>query len=189
MKGFALLLGGTLLIAGCTQAEGPFVDNLVRQAAAEAGRGNVQQVEMTKQGDGTYSGFATVRAADAQIARLNCTARRTEGRNYEARCVQALDETLLNQLKAELRQSFTTQGLTVLALELARQGDDRVTGHADVRAPNGEEARLACTGAREASGRFPVNCSVPAASQAAQQPAEEGAEPAAPEEAPAEDAQ
>jgi hypothetical protein len=191
MKGLALLLGGTLLIAGCTEAEGPFVDNLVRQAAAEAGRGgNVQEVRMTKQGDGTYSGFATVRIADSQLGRFNCTARRTEGRNYEARCVQALDDVLLSQLKAELRQSFTANGMTVLAMELTRQGDDRVTGHADLRAPNGEEGRMACSGAREPSGRFPVNCTPPATpipgGQAAQPAPEEGAQPAEPEEAPAE---
>ncbi|HEV7658464.1 MAG TPA: hypothetical protein VGO55_01335 [Allosphingosinicella sp.] len=193
MKGFALLLGGTLLIAGCTEAEGPFVDNLVRQAAAEAGRGgNVQQVRMTKQGDGTYSGFATVRAADSQVGRFNCTARRTEGRNYEARCVQALDAVLINQLKAELRQSFVANGMTVLALELSGQGEDRVTGHADLRAANGEEGRMACAGAREPSGRFPVNCSPPATpipgSQTAQPAPEEGAQPA-PEEAPADEGQ
>jgi hypothetical protein len=193
MKGFALLLGGTLLIAGCTEAEGPFVDNLVRQAAADAGRGNVQQVQMTKQGDGTYSGFATVRGADAQLARLNCTARRTEGRNYEARCVQALDEVLLNQLKAEIRRSFTAQGITVVALELTAQGDDRVTGHADLRAPNGEQGRMACSGAREPSGRFPVNCRPPVTpipgGETAQPAPDEGAEAAAPEEAPAEEGQ
>jgi hypothetical protein len=163
----------------------------VRQAAADAGRGgNVQQVRMTKQSDGTYSGFATVRAADSQVGRFNCTARRTEGRNYEARCMQALDEVLVSQLKAELRQSFTANGLTVLALELNRQGEDRVTGYADVRAANGAEGRMACSGAREPSGRFPVNCAPPTApSQTAQPPAEEGAQPAEQEEAPAEEGQ
>ena len=194
MKGFALLLGGTLLIAGCTEAEGPFVDNLVRRAAADAGNGNgtVQQVQMTKQSDGTYSGFAMVRGADAEVGRFNCTARRTEGRNYEARCARALDDVLLNRLKAELRQSFARNGVTVLALELNRQDDDHVTGHADLRAPNGEEGRMACTGARTPSG-FPVNCTPPATpipgSQTAQPPAEEGAQPGEPEAAPAEEAQ
>jgi hypothetical protein len=194
MKGFALLLGGTLLIAGCTEAEGPFVDNLVRQAAADAGAGNgvVQQVQMTRQGDGSYSGFAMVRGTDAQVGRFNCTARRTEGRNYEARCAHAVDEVLLNQLKAELRQSFTSQGVAVLALELSRQDEDHISGYVDVREASGAEGRLPCTGTRTPSG-FPVNCRPPATpipgSRTARPAPDEGAQPAEPEEAPAQEGQ
>jgi hypothetical protein len=194
MKGFALLLGGTLLIAGCTEAEGPFVDNLVRGAAADAaGNGsNVQEVRMTRQDDGTYSGFAMARGADNQVGRFNCTARRTEGRNYQARCARALDEVVLNQLEAEVRQSFTSQGVTVLAIELTAQDDNHVTGYADVREPSGAEGRLPCAGTRTSAG-VPVNCRPPGTPipgrQAGQPPADEGAQPAGPEEAPAEEGQ
>jgi hypothetical protein len=185
MKGFALLLGGTLLIAGCGQAEGPLVSNLVRDTLAP--NGNVQQVEMTKQGDNNFSGFATVRMANGTTARFNCTATR-RGNNYTSQCRQALDQALIDELKASLRQSFTAQGLTVVQLELSRQDEDHVTGHVDLRAADGSEARLPCSGTREPTGRVPVECRAPA-TQTAQPPAQEGAQPAEPEEAPAEDAQ
>ena len=188
MKGFALLLGGTLLIAGCGEAEGPLVSNLVRDTLAP--NGNVQQVEMTKQGDNNYSGFATVRLASGATARFNCTATR-RGNNYVSQCRQAIDQALIDELKADLRRTFARQGLTVLALELNRQDDDHITGHADLRAANGEEGRMACAGERTAAG-FPVNCRPPITpipgSQTAQPPAQ-GAQPAEPEEAPAEEAQ
>jgi hypothetical protein len=185
MKGFALLLGGTLLIAGCGQAEGPFVNKLVRDTLAP--NGNVQQVEMTKQSDNSYSGFATVRLASGATTRFSCTAHRQgNSNNYEARCRQTLDQALLDELKGDLRRSFTSQGLTVLQLELTRQDEEHVTGYADVRDANGGEARLPCSGTREATGRVPVQCRAPT-TQTAQPPAEEGPQPAAPEEAPADE--
>lgn len=185
MKGFALLLGGTLLIAGCGQAEGPFVTNLVRDTLAS--NGNVQQVEMTKQADNSYSGYANVRLASGATTRFNCTAHRQGNtNNYQARCRQSLDQALLDELKADLRRSFTSQGLTVLQVELNRQDEEHVTGYADVRDRSGGEARLPCSGTREANGRIPVECRAPA-TQTAQPPAEEGAQPAEPEAAPAEE--
>lgn len=184
MKGFALLLGGTLLIAGCGEAEGPLVSNLVRDTLAP--NGNVQQVEMTKQGDNNFSGYGNVRLANGATTRFNCTATR-RGNTYTAQCRQAIDQALLDELKTSLRQSFTGQGLTVVALELSRQDDDHVTGHVDLRGPDGSEARLPCAGTREANGRVPVECRAPA--QAAQPAPAEPAQPAEQEEAPAEDAQ
>ncbi|MEA3011945.1 MAG: hypothetical protein QOD42_490 [Sphingomonadales bacterium] len=183
MKGFALLLGGTLLIGGCGQAEGPLVKDLVRDTLAP--NGNVQQVEMTKQGDNSFSGYGTVRLANGTTTRFNCTANR-RGNSYVAQCRQAIDQALIDELKASLRQSFTAQGLTVVQLELSRQDDDHVTGHVDVRAGDGSEARLPCSGTREPNGRVPVECRAPA-TQTAQPPAEQGAQPAEPEAAPAEE--
>lgn len=190
MKGFALLLGGTLLIAGCGQGEGPLVTNLVREAVSP--NGNVQQIEMTKQADNSYRGFATVRMPNGINARFNCTATR-QGSRVEARCLPVLDQAQVDMLEEELRRSFTSQGVTVLALELTRQDDNHVTGYADIREPGGAEGRLPCTGARGATSGFPVECRPPATpipgSQAAQPAPEESAQPAEPEEPPAEDAQ
>jgi hypothetical protein len=190
MKRFALLLGGTLLAAGCNSGEGPFVNNLVREAVAP--NGNVQQVEMTKQGDNSYSGFATVRVANGQLTRFICTAsRQGSSSTYEARCLQVIDQAVIDELKQNIRRSFTSQGVTVLRLELTPQGEDRVTGYADVREPSGAEGRLPCAGARDANGRIPVECRPPAtpipAGQRAEPPAQEGAQPAEPEEAPADE--
>ncbi|HVQ06859.1 MAG TPA: hypothetical protein VMS43_00340 [Allosphingosinicella sp.] len=192
MKGFALLLGGTFLIAGCGQAEGPFVSNLVREAVSPSG--NVQQVEMTKQADNSYSGFATVRLPSGITARFNCTANRQGNTTrFEAQCRPVLDQAQVDMLEEELRRSFTSQGVTVLALELTRQDDNHVTGYADIREASGAEGRLPCTGTRNPTSGFPVECRPPATPipgrQTAQPAPDEGAQPAEQEEAPAEETQ
>lgn len=159
MKAVVITLAGAALLAGCnSRNEQQFVENGIRGQLA--GQGNVTQISMTKGGDGNYSGTATVRTPDGAEAHVNCTAGRTND-GFTTACRQTIDEALLTQLKANLRQSFAGQGITVVDLQLARQDDDHVTGHADLRSQAGEEARFPCTGGRQANGRIEVNCLPP----------------------------
>jgi hypothetical protein len=148
-----------LLLAGCNSGnEQQFVENGIRgQLSAQ---GNVTQISMTKQGDGNYTGTATVRTADGTEARVNCTANR-DNNGFVTACRQTIDEALLTQLENSLRQNFTTQGVTVVDLQLSRQDDDHVTGHANLRNEAGAETRYPCTGARAASGQIEVRCLPP----------------------------
>lgn len=180
MKTLSISLGAaTLLLAGCGQSEQAFVDNLVRQAVSNTGE--AQQVAMTKQGDSSFSGTATVRRrADGQSVRFNCTARRQGNTtNYEALCLQEIDQAALHELEANMRRSLEGQGVTVSQIEFTRQGENNVTGFAQVSDPTtGETARLVCSGARPSTGgRLDARCDVPggqaagAAPPAGEQPA------------------
>jgi hypothetical protein len=162
MKGFVVSLSGALLIAGCSSAnEEQAVENLVRLTLAP--NGNVQQVDLTKQSDNNYSGFATVRKPNGREVRLNCTARRAaRAGNFDILCGQVLDQTLIDEMEASLRRSLVAQGGTVFAIELSRQDDNHVTGHADVRDARGAEGRLDCVGERQANGSFSAQCTPPA---------------------------
>ena len=191
MKTFTISLGAATLLAGCGQSEQAFVDNLVRQAVSNTGE--AQEVAMTKQGDSGFSGTATVRRrADGQTVRFNCTARRQgNSTNYEALCLQQIDQAALDELEANMRRSLEAQRLTVSEIEFTRRDENNVTGFAQVSDPaTGESARLVCNGARPSSGgRIEASCNVPGApatGAGAAPPAGE-APPAGPEEqAPAE---
>ena len=178
MKALSISLGALcVLLAGCNgRNEQQFVENGIRgQLSAQ---GNVTQISMTKQGDGNYSGTATLRTADGADAHVTCTAGRT-GDGFTTNCRQTIDDALLTQLKTSLRQSFAAQGITVVDLQLSRQDDDHITGRADLRNAAGEEARFPCAGARNANGRVEVNClpptgaAPPAPGEEAQAPADE----------------
>jgi hypothetical protein len=186
MKAIVLPLAGIMLATGCSQSEQAFVDNLVRQAVSNTGE--AQQVAMTRQGDSSFSGTATVRRrADGQSIRFNCTARRQgNSTNYEALCLQEIDQQALDELEANMRRSLEAQRLTVSEIEFTRQDENNVTGFAQVSDPaTGESARLVCTGARPSTGgRIEASCNVPggpaagAAPPAAEEPAAAPAEQA-----------
>lgn len=178
MKGFVVSLSAALLIAGCSSAnEEQAVENVVRLTLAP--NGNVRQVDLTKQSDNNYSGFATVRKPNGQEVRMNCTARRaaTPG-NFDILCGQVLDQILIDEMKASLRQSLAAQGGIVLAIELSRRDDNHVTGHADIRDSSGAEGRLDCLADRQANGSFRAQCTTPAsgAAPAPEAPADQGGE-------------
>lgn len=184
MKAWAISLGSAaLLLAGCGQ-EQQFVDNLVRQAVEPGG--NVQEINMTRQADATYAGFATVRKADGKVGRYNCTVRNTqqkdkEGRDqFEASCLPTLDEALLSELDTALRRHLESQGVSVVNLSLRRQDDNNAVGTARVRDPAGNEADLNCTLPRDPVRGFSMRCQ-PTGEQAG------SAEQSAPEEAPAQE--
>ncbi len=160
MKVMVLLFVGAL-VAGCTQNEQAFVDNLVREAVSN--NGQPQDVAMTKQGDNSFSGTATVRKPDGQTMRFNCTARREgDTSRYNARCLQIVDQGMLDSMENEIRQSLTRNGAQVVSVDLNRQDDNKMTGFVEV-SDGGSTVRAACEATRENpdSAAFRWQCTPP----------------------------
>lgn len=181
MKSLAIpLAAACLLLAACNrETEEGRIEYMVSNTLAP--QGNVQQVDLTKGADNNYAGTASIRRPDGQSIRFNCSARRNEAQEqWEIRCGQVIDEALLAELEASMRRSLEQQALTVSEIDLTKQGEDRVTGFAQVSDPNtGESARLVCSGARQDGGQILARCDVPGG------PAPSG-QPPATEPAPAE---
>lgn len=176
MKAITISLGGALLLAGCTiSSEEDQLENSIRENLSA--RGNVQDVQLTKQDDDNLSGFAVVRLPTGIEGRLDCTARRTEGTNFSWRCVPSIDEALLTQIEGTIRQTLADQG-TVLAVEMTRRDADSMTGYAQIRDTAGNEGRLSCTATRETgeAGNFDWECAPPGREAPAGAPANAGGE-------------
>jgi len=179
MKTVAIYLGCALAVAGCSMVSSEDrMENAIRAELSKNGA-TVNQVEMTREGDNMV-GFAEVRSADGSEGRLNCTATPDTAKagSYNWRCLPAIDQRMVDNMKSTIRQSLSQQG-EVVELELARQDDMRMTGHAIVRGGDGEEVRANCTVTREneASNHFTWRCA-PADAAAAQPAAEAPAEAA-----------
>jgi len=164
MKAHMIALGAALFIGGCTMAsEEDQLENSIRENLSS--RGEVKQVELTKSDNDNMTGFAVVRTTAGVEGRMNCTARRTEaaGTNFSWRCVPAIDEAMLTQMEATIRQNLSDQA-EVLDVQMTRQDDDRMTGYAQLRDASGNEGRLTCTGARDSTeaGNFDWECVPPA---------------------------
>lgn len=184
MRAFVFLAGATALLAGCNRdSDKQTAEAMVR--AALVGQGNVQQVDLSRQGDNNYAGTATLRRPDGQTVRLNCTARRTgtdANANFQANCGQVLDQALIDEIKTTLRRSIEGTGATVTQIEMTRRDENAATGSAQARNPDGQVVQMTCEAARQADGTFNSRC----------QPVSAAAEPAQGEgvpEAPADDAQ
>jgi len=168
MKTFAIGLGCALAVAGCSMAsDEDRMENAIRAELSK--NGTVNQVEMTRQGDNMV-GFAEVRSNDGSEGRLNCTATPDTAKgagNYNWRCLPAIDQRMVDNMKNTIRQSLAQQG-EVREVELTRQDDMRMTGHALVVDGSGNEIRAECTVTREneASNHFNWRCE-PAGSQSA----------------------
>jgi len=167
MKTIAICLGCTFALAACSMAsDEDRMENAIRAELSKTG--NVTQVEMTQQGD-NMTGFAEVRSADGSEGRLNCTAApdTTKAGSYNWRCLPAIDQRMVDNMEGTIRQSLAQQG-EVREVELTRQDDTRMTGHAVVADGNGNEVRANCTATREneASNHFDWRC-VPADSPGA----------------------
>jgi len=174
MKRIAICLGCTLAFAACTmQSDEDRMENAIRAELSK--NGNVSQVEMTRQGDNMV-GFAEVRSADGTEGRLNCTATpdAAKASSYNWRCLPAIDQRMVDNMKATIRESLAQRG-EVLEVELNRQDDMRMTGHALVRVADGSEVRANCTVTREneASNHFTWRCD-PADSQGVAAEADQG---------------
>lgn len=154
MKAVVISLGAVILLAGCnSNSEQQLVENGVR--AQLSAQGNVTQVSMTKQADGGWQGFALVRAADGHEARVNC---RTDA-NGRGSCRQVIDQQLIDQTTATLRQQYTSRGFTVIQANMAKENEDLIAGDAIVREPGGDELSVHCTAPRDqTSGLFGLNC-------------------------------
>jgi hypothetical protein len=161
MKRIAAYLACALAVTGCSMSsDEDRMENAIRAELTNTGS-TVSQVEMTRQGDNMV-GFAEVRGADGSEGRLTCNAApdTTKAGSYNWRCLPAIDQRMVDSMENTIRQSLTEQGTQVVSVELARQDDMRMTGHAIVGDGNGGQARSSCTVEREneASNHFNWRC-------------------------------
>lgn len=168
MRRFAILLGCALAATACTSQEDQ-LENAMREELTK--RGNVQEVEMTRQDENRMTGHATVRNAAGQTGRLTCNATRdpTKGTAYyDWRCIPAIDEALLTQMETSIRQSLAQRG-EVVEVDMRRQDDDHMTGFVRVRDAEGAEVRANCSASRDTGdqGNFSWRCGEGADSGAA----------------------
>lgn len=176
MKKAALYLGCALALAGCSSEEDR-LENAMRETLAA--QGNVQEIEMTRQDENNMTGFAVVqRANESQGRRLGCTAARDPAKGaafYNWRCQPVIDEAMLNEIEASIRQSLAAQG-SVEEVEMTRRDDNNMTGFARVRDGSGADGRFDCTAARDANdaGNFTWRCNPPGAGAEAAAPADAG---------------
>jgi hypothetical protein len=180
MKAFAISLGAVALLAGCSGSEEQQMENAIRTGLSN--QGEVQQVDLTPQADGNMAGFAVIRGRDGNVVRVNCSANRTQGREFAWRCqAPPRSPQTLENLKNQIRQSYAGDA-TVLQIELNWQDDDHITGFVRLRDRAGNEGRHVCTATRDHAnpGNLPWQC-VPeganAAQPGAQQPAGQDATP------------
>jgi len=158
MKAFAVSLGAMLALSGCTiESEEDQLENSIRQNLSA--QGNVQQVELSRQDDNNLRGFAVVRTAEGVESRYNCTARRTEGTNFQWNCLQTIDDQVITRMENNIRQELSNQA-EVVQVELSRQDDNRMSGYALVRDEGGSEVRMDCSATRQdpASTNFRWEC-------------------------------
>ena len=149
MKLCLISLGAVALLAGCGGGDQAVVDNLVRQAVSN--NGAPENIAMAPQDDGSFRGTAAARPPSGPALGFNCTAVRREGNpGFEARCVRAIDQSWIDAMESEIRQRLIASGTEVVAVELTRQSDDRMTGYAEQRV-GGRTVRAPCEASRENS--------------------------------------
>lgn len=181
MKALLVSFGAATLLAGCAGSDEQQMENAIRTGLTNAGE--VQEVDLTQQADGNMSGFAVVRGQDGNVIRVNCTANRTQGRQFAWRCAApARSPQALENMKNLIRQSYAGEA-TVLQIELSWQDDDHMTGFVMLRDRAGNEGRHICTAARDPANpaNFPWRCAPEAGASAppgGQVPAEGEAAPA-----------
>ena len=147
MKALAISLGLALAVTACTvESEEDQLENAIRNQLAS--QGNVLNVELTRQDDNHMNGFADIRDNEGREGRLNCSARRTEGTNFQLNCLPAVTEQIVHEMENNIRTSLAQQA-ELLQVDLNRQDDMRMTGHALVRAQDGTEVRAACSATRQ----------------------------------------
>jgi len=159
MKRIAIYLGCALAVAGCSM--GSDEDRMENAIRAELSKnGTVKQVEMTRHGD-TMTGFAEIRSADGSEGRMSCTATPDAAKagSYNWRCLPAIDQRVVDSIEAMIRQSLARRA-EVREVELTRQDDMHMAGHAVVRDGEGNDIRANCSATREneASNHFTWRC-------------------------------
>ena len=148
----AAAVGG---LAACTFAsEEDQLENSIR--ASLSNQSEVKQVEITRQDDDNFTGFALIRDRNGRDGRMACTARRTEGSNFSWRCLPAIDESVVREMETNIRTELERQA-NVLEVDLTRQDDNRMTGFARVQDAAGNEVRTNCTATRSAEGSSNFN--------------------------------
>jgi hypothetical protein len=174
MRAVLVSLGAAALLAGCAGSDEQQMENAIRAGLGNSGQ--VQQVDLTPQADGNLTGFAVIRGQGGNELRVNCSANRTQGREYAWRCTPpARNPQVLENLKTLIRQSYAGQA-TVLNIELTWQDDDHITGFVALRDSAGNEGRHLCTATRDPANpqNVPWRCAAEDGASSAQ-----AAEPAA----------
>jgi hypothetical protein len=143
-------------LSACEKPE-DLLENSIRTELAK--RGEVKEVEMKQDGDERLAGFALVRA-DGREQRMNCAATKKNSTEYDWECKPAIDEAVLKGMEDSLRQQFEAQQITVVEIDMQKDGEDRMKGFAQLRDQAGEEARLVCTAQRQDT-TFQGECSLP----------------------------
>jgi len=160
MRKVVLSFGLLLATAGCqVQSEEDMIEGSIRNTLSS--QGNIQEVEITKQGENNFSGFAVVRDARGQNNRLNCTASRNADKaaNFDWRCLPTVDETTLTNVETAIRESLSQQS-NVRQVDMTRQDDSNMTGFAVLQLADGSQVRSTCTARREneTSANFDWRC-------------------------------
>lgn len=150
MRALAISLGLALAATACTiESEEDQLENAIRNQLA--GQGNVLNVELTRQDENNMTGFADIRDNEGREGRLNCSARRSQGTNFQLNCLPAITDQIVQEMENNIRTTLAQQG-EVLQVDMNRQDDMRMTGHALVRSQDGTEVRANCTATRQDPG-------------------------------------
>jgi len=160
MRKVVLTAGLMLVLAGCqVQSEEDMIEGSIRNTLSN--QGNIQEVEITKQDQDNFSGFAVVRDANGQNNRLNCNARRNaeKGSNFDWHCLPTIDEATLTNVENAIRRDLSQRG-NVTQVEMTRQDDSNMTGFAELQDSSGNQYRSSCTARREreTSANFDWRC-------------------------------
>ncbi|WP_114951391.1 hypothetical protein [Sphingosinicella terrae] len=149
MKVMVISLGAVLALAGCNFLNDEAkVEDSIRENLAS--RGEVTQVDLAQQEDGTFAGFAVVRdRASGAESRLNCTARRTEGTEINWQCVPTVDDAAIASIENNIREFYRGRQIEVAQIDLERADDDGMRGSGRIRDASGAEASVNCTATRE----------------------------------------
>ena len=142
MRKVVLSFGLLLATAGCqVQSEEDMIEGSIRNTLSS--QGNIQEVEITKQGEDNFSGFAVVRDARGQNNRLNCTASRNADKaaNFDWRCLPTVDETTLTNVETAIRESLSQQS-NVRQVDMSRQDDSNMTGFAVLQLADGSRGAV-----------------------------------------------
>lgn len=160
MKSFPIALGLALTLSACTvESAEDQLENTIREKLSS--QGEVQEVALTKQQDGSMEGHVMIREPNGRLGRLACTAQPgSSGSEYDWRCSPAIDEKALGEMENVMRAELSKRG-PVLQVEMKREGDDdHMSGFAVVRDEAGDEFRLTCSATRKGEGaNFSWECS------------------------------
>ncbi|MDQ8754629.1 hypothetical protein RCO27_00145 [Sphingosinicella sp. LHD-64] len=156
MNRTVIVMAALLGAAGCNMAsEEDRLENSIREELGK--QGTVQEVNLTRQDENNMVGYATIREHSGRSGRLNCTAQRTEGANFNWRCSPAIDQAVLDEMEGQIRTQLAQQA-DVAEVSLERAGDDNhMAGYVVVR-EGGGETRVPCTAERTEGANFSWRC-------------------------------
>ncbi len=121
--------------------EGSMREELSRQ-------GQVVRLEMIQRSADYLDGYAVVRDAEGVDGRVDCTARRTGADSFNWDCLPVITEPVIRDMERLIRSELSRQ-VTVLALDLERENDQRMIGSARLRTAEGAVVTARCTADRE----------------------------------------